>query len=75
MHSQNLNLEVQHEAEVGSAGEQPTRNSAVNGNKAGAGRNTAPATPSSTIFVAMPKKTHTGAKTKIPATEATGILS
>lgn len=75
VHNQNLTLEVSHEAEVGSAGEQPTRNSAVNGNKAGAGKHTAPATHSSTIFVAMPKKTHTGPKTKIPATEATGILS
>jgi transposase InsO family protein len=75
VHSQNLNLELPHEAEAGSAGGQPTRNSAANGNDAGATNSGAPAIPSTIISVAMPEKTHTGTKTKIPATEATGILS
>lgn len=76
VHNQSLNLALSQQADPGAAGEQPGRNTATNENGAGADMDmTAPANHQNAIFVAMPEKTHTAIKTKIPATEAAGILS
>lgn len=78
VHSEALNptFEMPQKAETGNAGEQPVRNTVSNGNGAGARRKTtAPANSEKAILVAMPEKTRTSRKTKIPDTEASGILS
>lgn len=75
VHQEGFTFELPQKAEAGSAGEQPVRNNAANGNGAGLSSKAVPAIPSKAISVAMPKKTHTSRKTKIPAPEATGILS
>lgn len=76
VHNRNLNLALSQQADPGPAGEQPGSNTATNGKGAGADiKMTAPANHQNAIFVAMPKKTHATIKTKIPATQAAGILS
>ncbi len=69
------NLALPQQAETGSAGEQPVRNTAVNENDAGKAQSAFPVTSKQTIFVAMPKKTHMSRKAKVLATEATRTLS
>lgn len=71
VHLQNLTLDLPQEAETGSAGGQPARNTAVSGNGTG-GVSEPPAIEKGAIFAAMPEKTHTIRKTKIPATGAAG---
>ena len=72
VHGMGINFTKPPEAETGTAGEQPVRNTVVNGNGSGPEHKSGPAIQNQTISVAMPKKTHTDRKTKIPAPEATG---
>ena len=72
IHRLGINFTKPPEAETGTAGEQPVRITMVNGNGWEPDDKSGSTIQNETIFVAMPKKTHTRRKTKIPAPEATG---